>query len=63
MKGILPDICENYFGASGWMKLDPNGDKETADYDVWAVEEQDGTTDWRRVGRYIFTTDTVEWFK
>jgi len=59
---VLPKIAENYFGATGWMKLNEAGDKEASDYDLCAVvETEPGKYGWDYVGKWIYTTDTVVW--
>ena len=59
---VLPKIAENYFGATGWMKLNEAGDKEASDYDLCAVvETEPGKYEWDYVGKWIYTTDTIVW--
>jgi len=61
-KTVLPTVTRNYFGASGWIELDENGDRKGADYDIWQIAEI--ATDeyaWVVVGRYIFATDSLVW--
>ncbi len=62
VKAVLPKIAENYFGATGWMKMTPAGDKEASDYDLVAVVEvAPGQYKWEYVGKWVYTTDTVVW--
>ena len=62
VKAILPDVTASLFGASGWVVLDEAGDRAFADYDLWAVVEEDGTFKWEHVGAYRYATDSIEWF-
>ncbi|MEM2211155.1 MAG: ABC transporter substrate-binding protein [Nitrososphaerales archaeon] len=61
IKAVLPTVAGNTFGASGWIKLNQAGDRETADYDLWAIIMKDGTPKWEKVGYYSATTDSVTW--
>jgi len=61
-KVVLPTVTRNYFGASGWIELDENGDRNGGDYDILQIMEV--ATDeyaWEVVGRYIFATDSLVW--
>jgi hypothetical protein len=35
IKEILPEVASNFFGASGWCSLNRDGDRYTANYDLW----------------------------
>jgi len=61
VKAVLPTIVENYFGASGWFKLNEAGDRAFADYELWAIQEKDGKFVWELVGVWKGATDTIEW--
>lgn len=32
---LIPQICYDLWGASGWCRLDQNGDRYEANYDIW----------------------------
>ncbi|MGC8583995.1 MAG: ABC transporter substrate-binding protein [Thermoproteus sp.] len=34
---IFPDVAGKYFGASGYTKLNEAGDRDIADYEIWAI--------------------------
>ena len=34
---VLPTVAAKYFGASGYTKLNDAGDRESADYEIWAI--------------------------
>ena len=62
VKEVLPKIAENYFGATGWMKMNPAGDKEASDYDLCAiVETSPETYEWEFVGKWVYATDAIIW--
>jgi len=63
VKAVLPTVTENYFGASGWIVLDENGDRIGGDYGIWQILEiAPFEYDWQRVGTWTFLSDTVEWY-
>jgi branched-chain amino acid transport system substrate-binding protein len=61
IKDILPTVIENYFGASGWFKLNAAGDRAFSDYELWAILEKDGKYEWVLVGVWKGATDEIEW--
>ncbi len=52
-----PDVPRNYFGASGWVDLDDNGDRKPAMFDIWGFTE-DGFTSF---GKYDGVKIEVMW--
>ncbi|MEM4422090.1 ABC transporter substrate-binding protein [Pyrobaculum sp.] len=34
---VFPQVAANYFGASGYTKLNEAGDRDSADYEIWAI--------------------------
>ncbi|MEL9996938.1 MAG: ABC transporter substrate-binding protein [Sulfolobales archaeon] len=61
IRDILPTVIENYFGASGWFKLNAAGDRAFSDYELWAIFEKDGKYEWVLVGVWKGATDEIEW--
>jgi len=62
IREVLPDIASTFFGSSGWIELDENGDRKAGDYVIWRiVETAPGEHNWDIVGKYILATDSVEW--
>jgi branched-chain amino acid transport system substrate-binding protein len=55
---ILPSVADNYFGASGWTKLNEAGDRAFADYVVYKVVTEGGTAKWVAAGIYSLATDS-----
>jgi len=63
VKEILPKIADMYIGASGDIVLDENGDLAIADYNLWRPVKTDGGVEWKEVGIYYASTDTIEWME
>ncbi|RLI02502.1 hypothetical protein DRO31_04000 [Candidatus Bathyarchaeota archaeon] len=47
------------FGASGWNRLNEDGDRYASNYQIWAIN--DDASSWEVYGLYDGTTDTVTW--
>ena len=63
VKEVLPEATSGFFGASGWVELNADGDRKVGDYVLWAiVEPSPGEYEWVLGGRYILATDSVEWY-
>ncbi|MFW9801627.1 MAG: ABC transporter substrate-binding protein [Candidatus Thorarchaeota archaeon] len=60
VKGILPGLVDNYYGASGLFSLNANGDRSVADYDLWAVVAG-APAEWAKVGTYSANLDVIIW--
>jgi branched-chain amino acid transport system substrate-binding protein len=61
IKAVLPKVAETTFGASGWLKLNEAGDREIADYELWAIAMENGKYTWRLAGIYTAASDSVTW--
>jgi branched-chain amino acid transport system substrate-binding protein len=62
IKEVLPTIAEAFFGASGWVQLDKYGDRGPTNYDIWQITEiATDTYDWKTIGMYDITTDSLVW--
>jgi len=55
---ILPSVAENYFGASGWTKLNEAGDRAFADYVIYRVSIEGGAAKWTVAGVYSLSADS-----
>lgn len=62
LKKALPQVAASYFGAGGWTILNEAGDRKFAGYDFWAVREERGAFQWKRVARYQAGTGAVQRF-
>jgi branched-chain amino acid transport system substrate-binding protein len=49
------------FGASGWNRLNDDGDRYASNYQIWAVN--DDASSWEVYGLYEGTTGEVTWYK
>jgi branched-chain amino acid transport system substrate-binding protein len=49
----------NQFGASGWNRLNEDGDRYASNYQIWAVN--DDASSWEVYGMYDGQTDSVIW--
>lgn len=61
IKKALPTVANNYYGVSGWTKLNELGDREALDINLWAVRTVDGEPKWVKVGYYSAATGEVSW--
>lgn len=61
---VLPRVCSTYLGASGYKKLDENGDVAGADYVVWKVEGPPAAAEWGfdEIGVWSFTTEELTFY-
>jgi branched-chain amino acid transport system substrate-binding protein len=63
----LPGVADNFFGASGWTQLQPQGtlgaghDEAPVGYDVYGVATVGGTTQWILEATYSSGTDAIAW--
>lgn len=49
-KHEFTEIAGSYEGATGRIKFNTAGDRADALYDVWAIIEENGQTQWKRIG-------------
>lgn len=61
VRAAMPGVLENYYGASGAIELDANGDRKAGDYFIWEIEDVDGVYSWTLAGTWLLATDTVVW--
>jgi branched-chain amino acid transport system substrate-binding protein len=59
---VIPDVASMTFGASGWCKLDENGDRETADYEIYGYGYIDGVVTNIKYGIYDSGMKKIFWF-
>jgi branched-chain amino acid transport system substrate-binding protein len=38
IKKLLPMVAKNYFGTTGWVELNANGDRAVGDFEFWKIE-------------------------
>ncbi|MFB0557614.1 MAG: ABC transporter substrate-binding protein [Candidatus Bathyarchaeia archaeon] len=63
LKQELPDIAENYYGASGWLRLNEDGDRYAVDYNIWGYGLEDDQVVDVVYGYYDSIKGQVSWFE
>jgi branched-chain amino acid transport system substrate-binding protein len=61
VKAVLPEVTKSLFGAAGWTVLNDAGDRASADYELWVIVKVGATYDWKKVGTYVASTDSIVW--
>ncbi|MFM7218150.1 MAG: ABC transporter substrate-binding protein [Bacteroidota bacterium] len=51
LKATFEQEADQYFGVTGPVLLDANGDRSVGSFDYWGIVEQGGAYSWRVVGR------------
>ena len=62
IKEVLPNVSADYFGASGLCRLNANGDRAQADFDIWGIGVTDGKPGYVTYGYYNGLTGNVIWY-
>jgi branched-chain amino acid transport system substrate-binding protein len=55
-------IAYGTWGAAGWARLDENGDRQFANYDIWGMAMVDDNHEFVRYGLYDSVLGEVTWF-
>jgi len=61
---VLIPMSQEYYGLSGWMALDENGDRQPAMYDIWGYYEDPDTAGeylFMKFGSYDGQSGTLSW--
>ena len=58
---VMLDIGRNFWGATGWVDLDDNGDRKPGKFDIWGYYEDNGEPKFQAWGLYDGTTLEVTW--
>ena len=59
---LLPTICDEMHGVTGWCKLDENGDRNDSSYDIWGYGYVDDVCQNIKYGYYNGETGEVIWY-
>ena len=60
MVSLAASAGNQYYGATGWLKLNANNDREHGDYFFYTViRNEDGTYQWKPVYSYLDTMNTI----
>jgi branched-chain amino acid transport system substrate-binding protein len=62
VKAVLPSVAANYFGASGWCKLDAKGDRFSTDFGISGYGKVGASVKDVRYGYYSEFRDQVVWY-
>ncbi len=56
-------VASSYYGVTGWLGLDANGDRATGSYQIWKVVNvgSPATPTWVLAGAWDSVTDTLKW--
>ncbi len=57
---LWPDVPRNFFGASGWVDLDENGDRAAGVFDIWGFSET-AAAGFTSYGQYSGLDLSVTW--
>jgi branched-chain amino acid transport system substrate-binding protein len=58
VRDLFPKVANNWFGTSGWLSLDENGDRKAQIFDIWGYTE-DSFQSW---GQYNGRDIEVTWY-
>ena len=62
IKDVVPLVANNFFGVTGWTKLDENGDREAAVYNMeFVVETSPGVYEWVFAGTIDVLSGQITW--
>jgi len=62
IKDLLPQIVEHYYGASGRISLDENGDRVPLSYYyLYEIVKTDGGYEWKVTGNFNPKTNEITW--
>ena len=63
IKEVVPLVAQNFFGVTGWLLLDEDGDRAAAQYSVEMVVQTDQGYDWEVIGTIDALTGQISWAK
>ncbi|HZY95315.1 MAG TPA: hypothetical protein VFE98_10760 [Candidatus Bathyarchaeia archaeon] len=58
IQAAMPTVASNYFGVTGWMGLQPSGDRIPTSYQIWKVNAGQA---WVLAGNWDNTADAITW--
>ena len=59
MKSALVTAADGFYGASGWTKLNPAGDRKFGDFDFFALSQSGSTFTWTLAAQYNTQTGVL----
>lgn len=60
LKQAFIEQAKDYEGATGNTELDAAGDRAYGSFDFWAIQSNDGTTAWEKIGEYDRATHELQ---
>jgi branched-chain amino acid transport system substrate-binding protein len=63
IQAIMLSVASNFYGATGWMGLQPSGDRVPASYQIWDVINAGSPSvpTWIHAGTWDGTSDAITW--
>jgi len=58
---LIPTISNNMYGASGWLKLNDDGDRDITNYDIWGIDYVEGVPMFVRYAVFDGASGVVSW--
>lgn len=52
VKTLLPMVAKNYFGTTGWVELNANGDRAGANFEFWGIDNTTNPAQWKSAFTY-----------
>ncbi|MCS7103986.1 MAG: ABC transporter substrate-binding protein [Thermofilaceae archaeon] len=59
LASFLPLVARRYYGVTGYVQLDENGDRKAGNYGVYQLVRDQGALNWKLVAFYQIDTDTI----
>ena len=59
LKAAIVSAADQFYGASGWTKLNPAGDRQFGDFDFFALQQSGSTFSWYVAGQYNTQTGVL----
>jgi branched-chain amino acid transport system substrate-binding protein len=59
LKSALVTAADGFYGASGWTKLNPAGDRKFGDFDFFALSQSGSTFTWKLAAQYNTQTGVL----
>ena len=63
IQAILPSVASDFYGVTGWMGLQPSGDRIPTSYQIWDViiTGSPAVPTWIHAGTWDGTSDSIAW--
>ncbi|TMI38743.1 hypothetical protein E6H23_09835 [Candidatus Bathyarchaeota archaeon] len=63
IQAIISTVASNYYGLTGWIEFDTNGDRVPPSYQIWkiAIEGSASEPSWVLAGTWDASSDSITW--